>query len=186
MASRDKYSAIVLDIDGTMVGPDRVVPDRLKVAAMAAERAGAVVLIATGRMLGSTLHFARELGTKSPIICYQGALTVDSDLKTELRHVRLDRDIAHLAIETIGQFGAHVNVYVDDEVYIERSSPWSEGYAERMKVEPTVVDSLAPLAARRPTLVLGVSRTRRHRVGCSDSFCNRRSGKRHPFAATFL
>ena len=54
------------------------------------------------------------------------------------------------------QLGAHVNVYVDDEVYIERSSPWSEGYAERMKVEPTVVDSLAPHAARRPTLVLGV------------------------------
>ena len=101
MASRGKYSAIVLDIDGTMVGPDRVIPERLKVAAMAAERAGAVVLIATGRMLSSTLHFARELGTKSPIICYQGALTVDSDRKTVLRHVRLDRDIANLAIETI-------------------------------------------------------------------------------------
>ena len=83
-------------------------------------------------------------------------MTVDSDRETVLRHVRLDRDIANLAIETIGQFGAHVNVYVDDEVYIERSSPWSEGYAERMKVEPTVVDNLAPLAARRPTLVLGV------------------------------
>ena len=25
MASRGKYSAIVLDIDGTMVGPDRVI-----------------------------------------------------------------------------------------------------------------------------------------------------------------
>ena len=58
MASRGKYSAIVLDIDGTMVGPDRVIPERLKVAAMAAERAGAVVLIATGRMLSSSLHFA--------------------------------------------------------------------------------------------------------------------------------
>ena len=156
MASRGKYSAIVLDIDGTMVGPDRVIPERLKVAAMAAERVGAVVLIATGRMLSSTLQFAMELGTKSPIICYQGALTVDSDRKTVLRHVRLDRNIANLAIETIDQFGAHVNVYIDDEVYIERSSPWSVGYVERMNLEPTLVDSLAPLAARRPTLVLGV------------------------------
>lgn len=156
MANRGRYSAIVLDIDGTMVGQDRVIPERLKVAAMAVERAGAVVLIATGRMLSSSLHFARELETRGPVICYQGALTVDSDLKTELRHVRLDRDIANLAIETIGQYGAHVNVYVDDEVYIERSSPWSEGYAERMKVEPKVVDNLTPLAARRPTLVLGV------------------------------
>ena len=186
MASRDKYSAIVLDIDGTMVGPDRVVPDRLKVAAMAAERAGAVVLIATGRMLSSTLHFAMELGTKSPIICYQGALTVDSDRKTVLRHVRLDRDVANLAIETIDQFGAHVNVYVDDEVYIERSSPWSEGYAERMNLEPTVVDSLAPLAARRPTLVLGVAEPDATELVVSDSYRSFRSGEGDAFAAAFL
>ena len=156
MACRGRYAAIVLDIDGTMVGPDRVVPDRLKAAAMAAEKAGAVVLIATGRMLSSSLHFANELGTRSPVICYQGALTVDSDRETVLRHERLDRDIASLAIETLDQFGAHVNVYVDDEVYIERSSPWTEGYAERMNLEPIIVDNLAPLAARRPTLVLGV------------------------------
>ena len=156
MAHKDTYSAIVLDIDGTMVGPDRIIPDRLKLAARAAEEAGAVVLIATGRMLCSSLHFARELGTIGPVICYQGALTVDADRKTVLRHVRLDEDVAILAIETFDRLGAHVNVYVDDKVHIERSSPWSEGYAERMDLEPEIVDSLAPVAARRPTLVLGV------------------------------
>ena len=156
MADNPRYSAIVLDIDGTMVGPNRVIPDRLKVAATEAERAGAVVLIATGRMLSGSLHFARELGTKGPVICYQGALTVDSDGETVLRHVRLDEDMADLAIRSLGQSGAHVNVYVDDRVYMSRSSSWSDGYAERMNVETAVVDNLASLASGRPTLVLGV------------------------------
>ena len=156
MAHKDTYSAIVLDIDGTMVGPDRIIPDRLKVAARAAEQAGAVVLIATGRMLCSSLHFAKQLGTRGPVICYQGALTVDADRKTVLRHVRLEEDIANLAIHTFDRLGAHVNVYVDDKVHIRRSSAWSEGYAKRMDLEPTVVDNLAPIASRGPTLVLGV------------------------------
>ncbi len=156
MASKDTYSAIVLDIDGTMVGPDRIIPYRLKAVARAAEQAGAVVLIATGRMLCSSLHFARELGPKGPVICYQGALTVDADRETVLRHARLDEDVANLAIQTIDRLGAHVNVYVDDKVHIKRSSAWSDGYAERMDLEPEIVDSLAPVAASGPTLVLGV------------------------------
>ena len=156
VTSKDKYSVVVLDIDGTMVGPDRVIPERLKVAARAAEQAGAVVLIATGRMLRSSLQFAKRLGTRSPVICYQGALTVDSDQETVLRHVRLDKDVASLAIQTFDKLGAHVNVYVDDKVHIRRSSAWSDGYADRMDLEPTVVDSLSPVAAQQPTLVLGV------------------------------
>ncbi len=156
MLNREKYSAIVLDIDGTMAGPDRVIPDRLKAAAMAAELMGAVVLIATGRMLRSSIHFARELGTRTPVICYQEALTVDSDLTTALRHMRLDEDTANLAVETFDQLGAQINVFVDDEVYIQGATPWSQGDAERMDIEPILVDRLAPLAARRPTLVLSV------------------------------
>ncbi len=156
MASEDRYSVVVLDIDGTMVGPDRIIPERLKIAARAAEQTGAVVMIATGRMLRSSLHFAKQLGTRSPVICYQGALTVDSDRETVLRHVRLDKDVANLAIQTFDKLGAHVNVYVDDKVHIRRSSTWSDGYAERMDLEPTVVDDLAPVAAQQPMLVLGV------------------------------
>ena len=83
-------------------------------------------------------------------------MTVDADWETVLRHVRLDEVVANRAIETFDQLGAHVNVYVDDKVHIERSSAWSDGYAERMNLEPEIVDSLAPVAARRPTLVLGV------------------------------
>ncbi len=156
MARNDKYSVVVLDIDGTMVGPDRIIPERLKVAAGAAEQAGAVVVIATGRTLRSSLQFAEQLGTTSPVICYQGALTVDDDHETVLRHVRLHEDVANLAIQTFDKLGAHVNVYVDDKVHIRRSSTWSDGYAERMDLEPTIVYSLAPVAAQRPTLVLGV------------------------------
>ena len=71
------FRVVVLDIDGTIVGPDLVLSKRLRSAVASAQRAGTTVLIATGRILGSALDFSRELKTNGPLICFQGAVTAD-------------------------------------------------------------------------------------------------------------
>ena len=48
-----KYSVIVMDVDGTMVGPDFTVSARLRRAVRSARDTGAIVSIATGRMMRS-------------------------------------------------------------------------------------------------------------------------------------
>ncbi len=65
---------LVLDIDGTLVGDDLVLPDRTRVTIARAVHRGLRVSLVTGRMPTSALPFARMLELRDPIIGYQGAL----------------------------------------------------------------------------------------------------------------
>ncbi len=156
MTADRRYRAVVMDVDGTIVGPDRIIPERLSEAVRQVQRTGAVVSIATGRAQGSALHFANRLGVNGPVICYQGAMTVDPGSGRVMRHARIGADEAETAIETMAGQGAYVSVYVDDVIFIDRSSSWADDYAERMKIVRRTVSSLGDMAASGPTLVLGV------------------------------
>jgi hypothetical protein len=152
-----RYRAVALDVDGTMVGPDFVVSSRLRDAIGECQRAGAVVSLATGRMMRSAERFAAQSGAAGPVVCYQGAMTFMPGTREVLRHVRLPAATATDAIEFLSTRGAHVNVYVDDEVHVEAATPWATGYASRMEIELRVVPSLRAVARSEPTLVLGVT-----------------------------
>jgi hypothetical protein len=65
---------LALDIDGTLVGDDLVLPERTREAVRAAVRRGVNVSLVTGRMASSAWVFAETLRLRDPIVAYQGAL----------------------------------------------------------------------------------------------------------------
>jgi len=65
---------LALDLDGTLVGPDMALSERLVAAIGDAVRRGVKVSLATGRMATSAVVFADRLGLEEPIIGYQGAI----------------------------------------------------------------------------------------------------------------
>lgn len=66
------YDAIVLDLDGTLLAPDESIHPRVIDAVHAAEAAGKVVMIATGRSKISALPVIEHLGLKTPISLFNG------------------------------------------------------------------------------------------------------------------
>ncbi len=68
---------IALDLDGTLMGETRVIPERTHRAVRQAIEDGGRVTIATGRAFAPTARFARDLQVNTPLICYQGALIRD-------------------------------------------------------------------------------------------------------------
>jgi Cof subfamily protein (haloacid dehalogenase superfamily) len=156
-----RYRAVVLDVDGTMVGTDYVVSARTRRAIAAAKEAGAVVSLATGRMMRSARRFAIESGADGPTICYQGALTFWPASGEIVRHVKVGKRAASEALALFAGAGAHVNLYLDDEVYVEKVTPWTEGYASRMEISLRVTPSLAELASSGPTLILATAEKER-------------------------
>ncbi len=139
-----------------MVGRDLVVSSRLRRAAARVREAGAVITIATGRMLCSARPFSLKLGANGPAICYQGAMTFLPGDGRIVRHWCLELESARDTLALLEGTGAHVNVYIDDEIYVTGINEWAERYAERMAVRLKIVDSLLPLAEQRPTLILAV------------------------------
>ncbi len=67
---------VALDIDGTILPPgappDAEPSARLKDAVADLQRAGVVVVLASGRMFPGTAEIARHLGISAPLICQQG------------------------------------------------------------------------------------------------------------------
>src|SRR6185503_4144401 len=90
--------------------------------------AGIHVIVVTGRMYRSIAPYLREAGLDEPVVCYQGAVVADAD-GTFLRHVPIPLEAAREAIDAVTAEGVHLNVYVDDELYVAEITPEARAYA---------------------------------------------------------
>ena len=124
---------LVLDLDGTLLGPDRVIRPRVRRAVTAALESGVAVTIATGRMYRSSVPFAQSLGIVAPIICYQGAYVRDLPSPDDtpgrlLFHRTLSGAVAKEAIHWARErcFDPHVNVH--DRLIMEVNSTSAGAY----------------------------------------------------------
>ena len=155
--SNGPFSAIVSDIDGTLL--TRVngnISPRLKAAVAEVMNRGIPFSISTGRMRRSAWIVHQEIGANATMICYQGAMAVDAETNTLLRHERLDEPTAAAAIEFFKERGLDIRVYVDDEVFVSHQNEEDFDYAQRNRAKLVEVDDLFPLAAQEPTVVLGI------------------------------
>ncbi len=75
-----RHELVALDIDGTLVGPDGMVPPDVLDAVRRARAAGAHVVLATGRTFTGTQPVAEQLGLDSGwLVCSNGAVTATLD-----------------------------------------------------------------------------------------------------------
>jgi len=150
------YSLVALDIDGTMIGGDRIVKPELIKAIARVQTAGAVVSVSTGRTLTPALRIAQESGAKGPVICFQGAMTFDQLKNMEVRHERLDEIVAAQAISGLTSIVPEVMMFLGNDVWVEKRSEWTDGYGQRMGVSIRDTDSLMTMVDHKPTAIVGV------------------------------
>lgn len=72
------YRLIAIDMDGTLLNSQDKISERNKEAILKAIDNGIHVVIATGRIYKSALHYHRYIGLKSPIIACNGAIISSS------------------------------------------------------------------------------------------------------------
>ncbi len=121
---------LALDLDGTIFGDDLIISDRTRHAIRSAQQAGVLVTIATGRMFKSARQVASELGIGAPLICYQGALIRHCDTGETLYHKTVPLPLAHSIITETDRLGLHLNVYLDDNLYVAHVTPEAEFYSK--------------------------------------------------------
>src|SRR5689334_5446906 len=95
------YRLLALDLDGTLIGRDLVIPERVTHAVAAAQERGVAVTLASGRMFGATLPFAKRLHLHDPLICYQGALIRHPITGETYAHVEMPGALAAEAIRLL-------------------------------------------------------------------------------------
>ncbi|MEO5953897.1 MAG: Cof-type HAD-IIB family hydrolase [Chloroflexia bacterium] len=121
---------LALDLDGTIFHDDLTVSDRTRKAITAAQEAGVIVAIATGRMYRSALAIAADLNINGPMICYQGAMIKDVVTGETLLHTTVPRSLMHEIISATSKAGLHLNIYLNDELFVEKITPEGQFYAQ--------------------------------------------------------
>jgi Cof subfamily protein (haloacid dehalogenase superfamily) len=125
------------------------------VAVQAVRDAGLPFVIVTGRMYRSAKRYLDELGLAGPIVCYQGAVVADA-AGTFLRHVRIPLEPAREAAAAIVAGRHHLNVYVDDELYVSEVTPEARAYADFQDLPIHAVGDLLEWLDRPPTKLVAV------------------------------
>ena len=150
------YRLIALDVDGTIRDTEYPISDRTRQAIARAIDTGAMVTLATGRMLASALPFSKQLGLSSPIVSYQGALvSAIADSRT-LWHRPLTEDMVRQALAALSSYPLQVMMYMGGEVFVSHMTPWVRRYADRNTVKIHAVKSLTNIAAGEPTRLVVV------------------------------
>jgi len=121
---------LAIDLDGTIFGDDLLISDRTRTAIRNAQAQGVLVTIATGRMFRSAQQIAADLGIEAPLICYQGALIRHSATGETFFHKTIPSHLAHSVIEETSRRGLHLNVYVNDELFVDRITDQARFYAQ--------------------------------------------------------
>jgi len=121
----------------------------------AARDAGLPFVIVTGRMYRSAKRYLDDLGLAGPIVCYQGAVVADADGHF-LRHIPIPLEPAREAIAAIVAGGHHLNVYVDDELYVSEVTPEARAYADFQDLPIHPVGDLLAWLDRPPTKLVAV------------------------------
>ena len=148
---------IALDLDDTLLRNDLQISPRAKAAIRHAVERGVAVTLATGRMFASALPFAQELGLDLPLITYQGALVKYADGRV-VYHRPIPLGIARELVDFILPYGHHLNVYLNDELFMQQDSPEGQRYAAIAKVPVHLVADLRDIIVTEPTKLVVIAK----------------------------
>ncbi|MBR1460918.1 HAD family hydrolase [bacterium] len=128
---------IATDIDGTILPYHGEFSQKTKDCIKRLNDSGIKVILVTGRMHSSATPLAAQLGLNLPIISYQGGLIKDMSGKT-LFQTELNSDVAKEIINWGRKNNVHLNLYIDDKLYVEQDDEIIKYYIQGKFVDYTV------------------------------------------------
>jgi hypothetical protein len=148
---------IAMDMDDTVLNSKLEVSGRTKEVIRAAVAKGIFVTFATGRMYSSCRPFAMELELDVPLITYNGALIQRAMSNEKLFHQPVPLGVAQQIVQWTEQHGHHIQLYIDDKVYVKARNEYAIWYGNHAKVEIYDVGDLTAFLQQEPTKMLIMS-----------------------------
>ena len=150
---------VVTDIDGTIADLNSQISPKVRKTIDALSLNGVKVILATGRMFRATYPVLEDLGLKTPIISYQGGLVKEYYGNQKVLYAKYtDKILAHEVIDYFRSKNVHINVYVNDVLYVESDDEYIKKYIENRNIVYTVVDDLKKVEMKGLHKVLGIDK----------------------------
>lgn len=133
---------LAIDLDDTLLKTDLTIDEADCKAIHRAVAAGVKVLLASGRMVRAIRPYARLLGLDVPLIAYNGAIIQAAASGEILYNCPVPVEAAARVIPIFRERHIHLNVYIDDQLYMDELTTWGRDYAAISRVEPHLADVL--------------------------------------------
>ena len=144
------YRLAAIDLDGTLLGPDKKVSKENAAAVRRLNENGAKVIIASGRRHQNSIRFQRQLELNGPIIACQGGLIRDGESGNVIEAHFLPQTVSKEITNEGAKAGVRVIYYHLDHLYVaERNNEWIELYESRVGEKTEALPDLDRLDGRR-------------------------------------
>ncbi len=144
------YRLAAIDLDGTLLGPDKLISDQNAAAVHKLNENGARVIIASGRRHQNSIRFQRQLQLTGPIIACQGGLIRDGESGNVIEAHFLPQTVAREVAEEAEKNGVQPIYYHLDHLYVpEGNNRWLDLYESRVGERAETLPSLSQLDGRR-------------------------------------
>src|SRR5262245_1517612 len=144
------YRLAAIDLDGTLLGPDKKVSEENATAVRRLSENGAQVIIASGRRHQNSIRFQRQLGLDGPIIACQGGMIRDGESGNVIEAHFLAQTVSKEITKQGESAGVHVIYYQLDHLYVaERTNEWIKLYESRVGEKTETLPDLDRLDGRR-------------------------------------
>lgn len=143
------YKLIAIDVDDTLLNDDIQVSEGTRAALIEATAQGATVTLATGRMYASARKIAQQIDLNVPIITYQGSLVKTLIGEEVLYERNVPEDAALELLNYCISKGLHLQLYVDDVLYVREDNDKAQGYS-RLSNIPYIVEPDFESLIRKP------------------------------------
>lgn len=148
---------LAVDLDDTLLAPDLSISVRNRQAICQAAERGVTIVFATGRMYQSTRAFTDQFDPEIICLCYNGALVKSAKSEKVWDAVPLSLSAAEKTIAYFKEQGLVVNLYFDDELYMETETLEGSRYAGTINVHPHYTgEDLRGVLRGPPHKVLGI------------------------------
>jgi Cof subfamily protein (haloacid dehalogenase superfamily) len=144
------YRLAAIDLDGTLLGPDKKISKENAAAVRRLNENGAKVIIASGRRHQNSIRFQRQLELNGPIIACQGGLIRDGESGNVIEAHFLPQTVSKEITNEGAKAGVRVIYYHLDHLYVaERDNEWIELYESRVGEKTEALPDLDRLDGRR-------------------------------------
>lgn len=125
------YKLAAIDLDGTLLGPDRRISSQNKEAVMRLKDAGLEIVIASGRRHEDILRFHKELGLTTPVVSCHGAMVRDVISDRVLSQALIPLDTVRGLIEEAYSLSLSWIAYDQRGVHLSDDPYWLGEYIKR-------------------------------------------------------
>jgi Cof subfamily protein (haloacid dehalogenase superfamily) len=155
------FRLAAIDLDGTLLGPDKTISPENATAVRALQDAGLVVVLASGRQHSSILKYQQQLGFAGPIASCNGALVQDSADSSENAIWHEDFVPLDFAKEIISEGEkrdiAQSFYHPRGGIHISKRDKWIEIYEQRSGYTVLPPENLQAFAHLSPIKILWTS-----------------------------